>query len=201
MSTAVNTSVNTNVNTQSLEETLRLFDEYQRGGYAPPDLIMDGDNGKAMFEFVIAKWGIVSITYLREAEKLLGPKLKRKPQPSRAQTESRLAEKLEAKMQRDYLDSLKPQRVVEVANLNSEKADAKKKEALVKELKSIESQIESEISRYVVTHPYAVNAPDYSRTEGGRDTLRKVRDTFDRRHIEGAKAALDAVRIEKSKLP
>jgi hypothetical protein len=184
---------------QTQDEVLRLFDEYQRGGYAPSDLILDGDNGKTMFDFVIAKWGVISITYLREAEQFLGAKLKRTKAPTQAEIEAERVAKGNARMRKDYLDSLRPQKTLEQQKTGQARLDANKKAANGKELKSINSQIEREISEHVVGHPRI--GIDYSRTDSERDTLREARDKHADRHtIEGARRALSAVKTAKSKL-
>jgi hypothetical protein len=179
---------------QTQDEIIRVFDEYQRGGYAPPDLILDADNGKTIFEFVVAKWGIVSITYLRDAEKLLGSKLKRKKQPTKAE----LAAKETAKQHADYLKSLEPQTTLYQQKLGQDRLDANKKDALAKEFKNVLAQIETEIGNFSVGH--ASGHQDYSGTDSGKQILRSACDQYDRRTIEGARRALSAVRTAKSKL-
>src|ERR1700722_15088094 len=183
---------------QTQDEVLRLFDEYQRGGYAPSDLILDGDNGKTMFDFVIAKWGVISITYLREAEQLLGGKLKRTKAPTQAEIEAERVAKGNARMRKDYLDSRRPQQTLEQQKTAQARLDSNKKAAAEKELKSINSQIEREISEHSANHPSM--GIDYAKTESERDTLRRVRDEHNRTTIEGAKRALSAVKAKRASL-
>ena len=180
--------------TQTVEETLRLFDEYSRGNYAPKDLIMDAENAATLLDFAISRWGIISISYLIEGEKLLGSKLKRIPQPSQAE----LAAKSEAKMHRDWLASLAPQKTLVQEKMGQDRLDAGKRAMNEKELKSINSQIENEVGNFSVGH--ASGHQDYSRTDSGKEILRSVRDKYPRNTLENAKACLSAVRVAKSKL-
>jgi hypothetical protein len=105
----------------------------------------------------------------------------------------------EAKMRKDYLESIRPTQTLEITRVAQARLDEAKAESLAKELKTLVSQIEYEISNYNVGHPSG--SVDYSRTESGRDKLRAVRDQHRRTTIAEAKVALSAVRSEKSKLP
>jgi hypothetical protein len=185
---------------QTHDEVLRVFDEYQRG-YATPDLILDGDNGRVMYEFVAARWGVVSITYLIEAEKMLGDKLARKPQPkvpTQAEIQAAADAKSEERMRKDYLQSLKPQHTLEQEKLSRDKLAENKRLAAAKELKDVNASIDSEINSYFVGNPN--RGIDYSRTESGQQTMKAARDQHDRRTIDGARNALQAVREVKSRL-
>jgi hypothetical protein len=178
---------------QSNEEILRIADEYSRG-FAPSDLIRSEKNAEAMLRYALEKYGLVSISYLIEAEQTLGAQLDRVKEP----TATEKAAKLEAKMRKDYADSIAPQSTLGQQKTNQEKADASKKTANEKEFKQLNSLIEFEISNYSVGHPSG--CLDYSRTESGRDQLRQVCNSHDRRTITGAKLALSAIRAAKSKM-
>jgi hypothetical protein len=182
---------------QSQEEILRLFDEYGRG-FAPSDFLFTEHNASAMFNYVSEKYGgLFSVSYLIEAEKALGVQLQRKPQPKEP-TQAEIAAKGEARMHRDWLESLKPQTTLYQQKLGQNRLDENKKAADAKELKSINSKIENEVGNFSVGH--ASGHQDYSRTDSGKQTLREVRDKHDRQTIEGARRALSAVRLAKSKL-
>jgi len=101
-------------------------------------------------------------------------------------------------MRKDYADSIAPQTTLGRQEVNQAKADADRKIANEKEYKTLLSQIEFEISNYTVGH--ASGVLDYSRTESGRAMLRGVRDGYDRRTIENARAVLSAIRTAKSKM-
>jgi hypothetical protein len=181
---------------QSNDEILRIADEYSRG-FAPTDLIHSETNAEAMLRYALEKYGLVSISYLIEAEQTLGVQLERKPQPKQP-TEAEKAAKLEAKMRKDYADSIAPQTTLGQQKTNQDRADENKKIANEKEFKQLNSLIEFEISNYTVGHASGVT--DYARTEYGRESLRKVRDSHDRSTILNAKAALSAVRAAKAKM-
>jgi len=180
---------------QSNEEVLRLFNDFEHGGFASPDLIFNEKNAGLLAEEITKmNSGFVSISNLMAADKALGSKLDRRPEP----TAEDIATKLEKKMRKDYLDSIAPQSTLGQEKTNQQKADENKKIANEKEYKTLISQIEHEISHYIVGHASGVT--DYARTESGRKTLRGIRDSHDRSTIVGAKQALAAIRAVKSKL-
>ena len=162
---------------QSQEEILRLFDEYGRG-FAPSFLFTE-HNASAMFNYVLEKYGLFSISYLIEAEKTLGVQLQRKKEPTKAE----IAAKLEAKMHRDWLASIAPQNTLVQEKMGQDRLDAGKRAMNEKELKNINSQIENEVGNFSVGH--ASGHQDYSRTDSGKEILRSVRDKYPRNTLAG----------------
>jgi hypothetical protein len=69
---------------------MAVMDEYQRG-FAPSDLILSEKNSGAMLVYAIEKYGLVSISYLIEAEQTLGASLDRVPPPKKL-TQDEIAE-------------------------------------------------------------------------------------------------------------
>jgi hypothetical protein len=187
---------------QTNDELLRVADEWFRN-FFPSNLVKDGPSGTKNAELILGrclqKYGILTISGMTESAHELGPerKLALIPEPKQP-TQVDIAAKLEAKMRKDYADSIAPQTLEGTQKRNQQKADADKKAANEKEYKTLVSQIEFEISNHTIGHPSG--ATDYSRTESERDSLRQVRDEHDRRTIEGVRRALFAVRSAKSKL-
>jgi hypothetical protein len=193
---------------QTSNELIRVADEWFRN-FCPSNLVKDGPSGTKNAELILGrclqKYGILTISGMTESAHELGPegKLTLIPEPKEP-TQAEIAAKLEAKMRRDYLDSLKPQHTLEQQKLSQERLDSNKKAANEKELKTLLSQIEREISEHVVGH--ASGHQDYSRTESERETLlnaaqlRNVRDVRSIRSIENARRALSAVRTKKATL-
>lgn len=182
---------------QSNDEIIRVFDDWTRN-FCPPNVVKNAKNAQLIAEHCFKKHGIVTISGLTEAAHELGAAhLDLIPEPKKP-TQAEIAAKSEAKMRKDYADSIPSQSTLGRQKLNQEKADADKKKANDKEYKTLLSQIEFEISNFTVGH--ASGVLDYSRTESGRDSLRAVRDKYDRRTIENARLALSAIRAAKNKL-
>lgn len=152
---------------QTQEEVLRLFDEYGRG-FAPPDFIQNEQNAKALLNYVLEKYGIVSISYLIEAEKTLGARLQRVKQPTPAEKAAADAKRWQAKMQRDYLDSIKPQKDDFQERLKAKQAA----EARAKEQAEAEATIKLEIAGYLCNA--GPGRVDFAKTEMLRDQLRQI---------------------------
>jgi hypothetical protein len=178
---------------QTVDEVRRIADDWGRN-IAPKDMIQNEKNAGLLTSYCLNQSGAVTAGGLTQAYNALRAHLDLFKEPTKAE----IAAKLEAKMRKDYADSIAPQTTLGRQKDNQTKADADKKDALAKELKSVLSQIESEINGYTKGHASGVT--DYSGTESGRSTLRSVRDQHDRRGINGAKIALDAVRAAKFKL-
>ncbi len=98
---------------QSPEDVVRVFDEFIRG-FASHDLILDAQseaakqNASLLLEYVVKKYSWVTISYLQEADQVLGAKLIRYAAP-KVKTADELAQEEVLRQNRDYLDSLKPQ--------------------------------------------------------------------------------------------
>ena len=181
---------------QTIDEVRRIAADW---GYnlAPADMVQNENNAQLLVDYCLSQFGVITAGGLTQAYNALRAKLDLVSQPKKP-TQVEIAAKLEAKMRRDFAESIKPQSVTGRQNFNDQKAAKEKTEALAKEFSSINSQIEYEISGYTAGHPSGVT--DYSRTESGRAALRGVRDGYDRRSIEGASAALSAVRATKNEL-
>jgi len=71
---------------QSPENAVQVFDEFVRG-FASPDLILDSESAEAkqnaslLMEYVVKKYRWVTISYLQEADQVLGVQLARVPAP------------------------------------------------------------------------------------------------------------------------
>jgi hypothetical protein len=184
---------------QSNDEILRTVDDWYRH-FRPPNMLNTERNAKALYDYCMEHSGVVTISTLTEAAySVSAANLDLAPPPKTAEElKIEQAIKGEAKMRKDYLDSLKPQNAVEVAKAAQARLDKNGAEAQAKELASILASIESEIEGYTVNW---VNGIDYTRTEEGRKTLREVRDQHSRRTIAEAKTALSPVRAAKMKLP
>lgn len=182
---------------QTNDELIRVADEWFRN-FRPSNLVIDGPSGTKNAELIMGhcfkRHGIVTISGLTEAVRELGSQLEFVKEP----TATEIAAKQEARMRKDYADSIAPQSTLGRQKLNQGKADAEKKIANDKEYRTLLAQIEFEISNYTVGHPSG--GTDYSRTDSGRSTLRQVLESHDRRTIAGAKLALSAVRAAKNKL-
>ena len=181
---------------QTIEEVRRIADDWGRN-LAPTDLVQNGENAQLMADYCLTQFGVVTASGLSKAYNALRAKLELVPQPKEP-TQVEIAAKLEAKMRKDYADSIASKSIEGVQKRDQQKAEADNKAANEKEFKQLNSLIEFEISNYTVGHASGVT--DYSRTESGRATLRSVRDRHDRSTIANAKAALSAVRLAKSKL-
>jgi predicted nucleic acid-binding Zn-ribbon protein len=155
---------------QSNEEVIRLFDEYGRG-FAPSDLIQNEQNAKAMLDYVLGKYGLVSISYVIEAEQTLGTKLQRVKQPTPAELRDAAAKKEQERMLRDFRDSIKPQPSWE-ERMKLEKAEQEAK-AEEKRQQAAQSQINTLIDSYSIN--LGPGRLDFSRAEYFQDQLRKIK--------------------------
>lgn len=177
---------------QSNEEVLRVWGNWKKR--APVNLIDNEATTMLLADFVAKNYGgVVSYAALDAAVEVLGDRVL-VPELTKEQK----ADKIQAKMQRDFQESLQPNTVQGVSERNAQREAADKKAADEKELKSLISRIEQEINNHVKGH--MSGAMDYAGTESERDSLRLVRDIHDRRTIAGAKLALAAVQIAKRKL-
>jgi len=181
---------------QSNAEIFRIAKDWEEL-YAPENLIRDARTASLLVEWVLANEGIVSFTGFNHAVAALASQVLT-PEPTPAEIEIDKANKLEAKMRADVKESRKPQSVVTRHDFSAQRAAIVTKEAQVKELRGLVSQIEREISSYTRGHVSGVM--DYAATEYGQQDLRAVRDQHHRSTIANAKACLDAVRLAKSKM-
>jgi hypothetical protein len=131
-----------------------------------------------------------------------------------SQKEIERAKKLEAKMRKDYLDSIKDRSIEQKEKNNAADAQDAAKIAEEKETKTLRSQIFRKIDSYFVGHHSGLGR-DYSRTESGQDKLRHVlasvvggraSDGLDKllarvTNVQVAKTALAAVDDASYKLP
>jgi hypothetical protein len=181
----------------SPQEVTQVWSEWW-ANYAPKDLVRNASN-QAAIKASLDKFfhGLVSIPNLNAASANLLPTLDLIPQPKQP-TAAESSSKAEARMRKDFSDSMSSNTVQGVQQRNQQNADADKKKANDKEFSQINSLIEFEISNYTVGHSSGVT--DYSRTESGRDSLRKVRDSHNRDSVASAKACLSAVRLAKAKM-
>jgi hypothetical protein len=190
---------------QSNDELIRVADEWFRN-FCPPNLVKEGAAGARNAQLIAERClthNVLTISTMTEAARELAaegklaliPQVK---QPTPAEIAAEQAKKAEQRMRRDYLESLKPQRVLDVQKLNADKAATAKAESTQKELRGLEAQISREIEDYSASHPMGI---DYSRTESGRSTLREVLSQHPNRNtVEKAKQALEAVRNAKRQL-
>jgi hypothetical protein len=154
---------------QTKEEVIRLFDEYGRG-FAPSDLVLNSQNAKAMLDYALGKYGLVSISYLIEAERTLGLQLQREKQPTPEEQAVEQAKRLEAKMREDYRKSIAPQPSFE-QRVKAEQAK-KAAEDAAKQQEQAESAIKSAIDSYECYK--GPNRVDWLRTNQLRADLRNI---------------------------
>jgi hypothetical protein len=155
---------------QSDDVILALFDEYQMG-FAPPDLIHSEKNAAAMLEYTIQKFGLVSISYLIDAERTLGSQLERVPPPKKL-TQGELAAAENAKQHSDYMKSIAPQ---ESFDAKVAKEKVKRQAALqAKAQADARGQLQSVIEGYQC-YRTAGNGIDYGATEMVKSDLRTVK--------------------------
>jgi hypothetical protein len=179
---------------QTQDEVLRLFDEYGRG-LAPSDLIQNEQNAKTLFDYVLEKYGLVSISYLIEAEQTLGTKLQRMKEPTPAELRDAAAKKEQERMLRDFRESIKPQPSWE-ERMKLEKAQS---EAKAEEKRQQDAQ--REINRLIDN--YTINLGpgrlDISRAEYFKDQLRQIKIKKNGKY--DAVPTLQKVRKALSKMP
>ncbi len=161
---------------QSPEGAVQVFDEFVRG-FASPDLILDANsqearnNASLLMEYVVKKYGWVTISYLQEADRTLGARLARVP-AAKQPTAEEMAEKERLKQFHDYMESIKPQPDFrERAKQAQDKAQAEKN---AKAQEDAKVQLAVAISGY---QAYRVNGGgiDYTATEMVQKELRGVR--------------------------
>jgi hypothetical protein len=182
---------------QTHDEIFRVITDWKTF-HAPKNLI-DNENTMTLLADFIAKnhSGSVSFTSLNAAVAALGSKVVT-PELTEKEKAAAFATKMEAKMRKDYLDSLKVKSVVETQKNNAQDAAEAKKAADAKELANLKSEIAREIDGHIVGHPSG--GVNYTRTNSERDTLRGVLAQHKCDTIEGAKHALSAVVGAKNKL-
>jgi hypothetical protein len=158
---------------QSNDVVLALMDEYQRG-FAPPDLILSEKNAGTMLVYAIEKYGLVSISYLIEAEQTLGAQLDRVP-PPRVKTQDEIAKEFQAKelkrIQREQLENAVPFQDRAAA------AEKDKKNAETEKARQISAWKE----RDRLIDNYSINLGpgriDHSRSEYFKEQLRGIKAT------------------------
>jgi hypothetical protein len=161
---------------QSPEDVVRVFDEFIRG-FASHDLILDAQseaakqNASLLLEYVVKKYGWVTISYLQEADQVLGAKLIRYAAP-KVKTADELAQEEILRQNRDYLDSLKPQ--PDFSAKMREVQRKKNEEKAAKAQADAKGQLAVAISGYQC---YRSNGGgiDYTATEMMQKELRSVR--------------------------
>jgi hypothetical protein len=182
---------------QSHEQITSIWTDWKT--YHSPKNLKDTEKTMELLADYVAKnyQGIVSRASLDAAVAALGANVL-VPEPSAQEKAVANAAKLEAHMRQDYADSKSDKSIAGTQKRNQQKANEDNKAAAEKAYKTVVNQIENEISNYTIGH--VSGSMDYGKTEYGRDKLRKVRDSHDRRTIAGAKSALSAVQVAKSKL-
>jgi hypothetical protein len=180
---------------QKTQEVVHLFDEWGRN-FAPKDFIQTQRNGKMMIDYVMKRYGIVSISYLIATEKALGAQLDRTPREKVPTLDEKAAEF----QKREFVRIQKEQAA------NSENAffervknaeEAKRLEKEAKEQADAEVQINNEILRYECYR--GPNQIDHGKSDAFRKDSLKVE--VRRNGKRDAKLTLEAVRKAISNLP
>jgi len=178
---------------QSHGEIIRVFTDW-KSLYAPKNLIDDEQTASLLVDYVVKNYsGIVSFTALNAAVAALSSQVLKSEQ----QVAAEAAERAEARMRRDYLDSKKPQGYdpKELSRQATERAASQSTEKLA----TLNASISREINGY--SRGNAFGSVDYIATESGQIELRRVASQHNLKTVAGAEAALEAVRVAKSKLP
>jgi transglutaminase-like putative cysteine protease len=162
---------------QSPEDVVRVFDEFVRG-HKSPHLILDSQsvearyNADLLLEYVVKKYGWVTITYLQEADQALGAKLYR-TLPPRVKTQDELAAEFQAKelvrIQREQLENAVPFQDRMVA---AEKAKQEAK-AEVQRQASAKGERDRLIDNYTIN--LGPGRIDHGRSEYLREQLRGIK--------------------------
>jgi hypothetical protein len=202
---------------QSNDEVLRLFDEWGRN-FAPANLVQNEKNAGLLAEYVLEKYGLVSISYLNEAAKALSAAGKLALIPTLTPVQKQ-AEASKIRAAKDAVDHAHDHKSGTKANLAKpadtavvDKAAAEKVEKDAKKLTDLVGQIKKQINDYIVGH--SSGAADYSRSQYGRAALIQVlrehvkvtvdKDSYvtqiDAKSIPVAEKALAAVKTAKGRL-
>jgi len=154
---------------QSKEEVLRIFDEWGRN-FAPANIILNEKNAKLLAEYVLSKYGLVSISYLTEAANALASQLDRVPE-AKPKTQEEIAAEFQAKelkrIERERAENAKP---FDHGRKVQESVDAKE---AAKRQATAQAQIDH------LVHSYSVNAGpgriDHAKSDAGRAALRGIK--------------------------
>lgn len=157
---------------QSKEEILRVFDEWGRN-FAPSNFIQNEKNAKLLADYVLSKYGLVSISYLNEAVKTLTSQLDWVPQMTAKTLEDQAAKfaAREAKrIEREKLEN--NSKWLDEARA---KADHdKEREKVAKMQADYKTRLESLIGMFAVNSSIPGRV-DYSRTNSLKEKFSKVR--------------------------
>jgi hypothetical protein len=181
---------------QSHQEKERVFIEWLTN-YAPKDLIHSESNEILIADYLRLHFAsVVSVTNLNAAVANI-PNLERLPQKSaqelavevlkaQRKKEEEDAKRGEAKMRKDYLDSLESHKPLE------ERPGKKKELDDQAEVAKINKEIDSYINRYTCNNPSGLGM-DFPRTEARQKEMRKIKAGFGNT-IKEREAALKAVK-------
>jgi hypothetical protein len=193
--------------TQSTDEVLRVADEFFRV-FAKPNLVKDGKEGAVNAEriagYCFQKYGVLTISGMQEATQELtqAGKLYLIPEPkvlTPAQIEVEQAKREQARMARDLADSRRPSATLVQNEWTKEKLAENKAAQNKKDHEKVLGALEAEISQHFVGVPSG-HGINHSKSESDREILKGVSAKYDKRTIDGARNALQAVREAKQRL-
>jgi hypothetical protein len=140
--------------------------------FAPAGLIESERNVTLLADYIRDhRHGIVTTTTLNQAVVALGSQLEFVREPTAAEKAAEAAKKAEARMQRDLLDSLKPQPTFE-DRVKAEKAQ-REAEAEAKKQQAAQREINRLIDNYTIN--LGPGRIDYARSEYFREQLRGIK--------------------------
>jgi hypothetical protein len=179
---------------QSIQEKTRVFEEWLTN-YAPKDLVHNDSNQILIADYLRLHFAsVVSVTNLNAAVAHI-PNLERLPQKSAQELAADIlkdqrakdienAKRGEAKMHKDYLDSLEGHKP------STERPGAKKILDDQEDIAKVNKEINSYINRYTCNNRIGI---DYAATDTRRAELRKIAAGFGNT-IKEREAALKAVK-------
>jgi predicted nucleic acid-binding Zn-ribbon protein len=183
-----------------IQQVMKVFAEYERA-FKATDLITSGKEGvhnaNLLLNYLMEYFGgVITVPNIIAAEKTLGAKLFRVKPKTVAEIAQEQAEKAEARMRRDYLDSIRQQPSFEERVKSVEKAE---QEAKAEEKRQQVAQ--REINRLIDS--YTINLGpgrlDHARAEYFQDQLRQIKVKKNGKY--DAVLTLKKVREALSKLP
>jgi predicted nucleic acid-binding Zn-ribbon protein len=159
-----------------IQQVMKVFAEYERA-FKAADLITSGKEGvhnaNLLVNYLMEYFGgVITVPNIIAAEKTLGAKLFRVKPKTVAEIAQEQAEKAEARMRRDYLDSIRQQPSFEERVKSVEKAEQESK-GEEKRQQAAQSQINILIDSYSIN--LGPGRLDFSRAEYFQDQLRKIK--------------------------
>jgi predicted nucleic acid-binding Zn-ribbon protein len=181
-------------------QVMKVFAEYERA-FKATDLITSGKEGVNNANFLLNYLteyfgGVITVPNIIAAERALGAKLFRVKPRTAAEIQQEQAEKAEARMRQDYLDSIKQQPSFEERMKSVEKS-AQEAKAEEKRQQVAQREINRLIDSYTIN--LGPGRLDHARAEYFQDQLRQIKVKKNGKY--DAVLTLKKVREALSKLP